>query len=411
MSDRDASPRSRRRVLFVAEAVTLAHVARLVTLARSLDPRRYEVCLAADNRYRSVIGDLTFPVRDISTISKARFSDALARGAPLYTTKDLIGYVEEDRRLIDSFRPDLVVGDFRLSLGISAALCKVPYSTVTNAYWSPYALVDVPVPEIALTTVLGVRAAQLVFNLVRPLAFAFHAVPLNGARKRYGLPYLPFDLRETYTHADHTLYADIPEQVPTRDLPPNHKFIGPVLWSPATELPEWWGGLPLDKPLIYVTLGSSGLSKLLPTVLQALQAFPVVVVAATAGEPFPRAIPGNARVASYLPGQAVASRATLVICNGGSPTCQQGLVAGRPVLGIADNLDQLLNMETLMRQGAGICLRAKRTSADEIAAGVRKILNEPGIRANAERLAVSFAGYDAPRLFAEHVENCCQEPA
>jgi UDP:flavonoid glycosyltransferase YjiC (YdhE family) len=406
VSDRDGAARSKRRVLFVAEAVTLAHVARLVTLAKSLDPLRYDVCLAADNRYRSVLGDVPFPLRDIGTIAKAQFSDALARGAPLYTKKDLIGYVEEDRRLIDAFRPDLVVGDFRLSLNISAALSKVPYSTVTNAYWSPYALVDVPVPEIALTRVLGVRAAQLVFDVVRPLAFAFHAVPLNQARKHYGLPPLPYDLRQTYTRADYTLYADIPEQVPTRGLPPNHKYIGPVLWSPATPLPEWWSGLPIDKPLIYVTLGSSGMGELLPTVLKALQTFPAIVVAATAGEAIPETIPGNARVASYLPGQAVASRAALVVCNGGSPTCQQGLVAGRPVLGIADNLDQLLNMETLMRRGLGICLRARRASADTIAAAVRKILDEPEIRTNAERFAVSFARYDAPRLFADHVGTC-----
>ena len=36
-----------RRVLFVAEAVTLAQVVRLVTLARALDPTRYEVHFAS----------------------------------------------------------------------------------------------------------------------------------------------------------------------------------------------------------------------------------------------------------------------------------------------------------------------------------------------------------------------------
>ena len=37
----------RRRILFVAEAVTLAQVVRLVTLARALDPARYDVHFAS----------------------------------------------------------------------------------------------------------------------------------------------------------------------------------------------------------------------------------------------------------------------------------------------------------------------------------------------------------------------------
>ena len=53
------------------------------------------------------------------------------------TSSSLDRYVEEDLRLIDSFRPDVVVGDFRVSLAISARKARIPYVNVTNAYWSP----------------------------------------------------------------------------------------------------------------------------------------------------------------------------------------------------------------------------------------------------------------------------------
>ena len=47
---RSADTETRRpRVLFIAEAVTLAHVARAVTLAGGLDSYRYEVILAYDH--------------------------------------------------------------------------------------------------------------------------------------------------------------------------------------------------------------------------------------------------------------------------------------------------------------------------------------------------------------------------
>ena len=53
----DTPPR-RRRILFVGEAVTLAHVARPFALARSLDAARYDVQFACDPRFMSDVRDL-----------------------------------------------------------------------------------------------------------------------------------------------------------------------------------------------------------------------------------------------------------------------------------------------------------------------------------------------------------------
>ena len=41
----------RPRILFFAEAVTLAHVARSHTHLSALDPQLYDMCLACDPRY------------------------------------------------------------------------------------------------------------------------------------------------------------------------------------------------------------------------------------------------------------------------------------------------------------------------------------------------------------------------
>src|SRR5262249_51452155 len=148
-----------------------------------------------------------------------------------------------------------------------------------------------------------------------PVAFAVHARPLNRLRREYGLPGLGHDLRRTYTDADHVLYADVPELVPTVDLPPHHHYLGPVLWSPALGPPAWWGDVPEDRPIVYVTLGSSGRPGLLDAALAALEGLPVTALAATAGRPPPARVPGNARVADYLPGEQASARASLVVCN------------------------------------------------------------------------------------------------
>lgn len=387
--------RSKQRILFIAEAVTLAHVARLVGLARSLASDQYEICLACDPRYNDLIGDLPFPVVPVQTIPSAQFFQALAHGRAIYSTGDLIGYVEEELRLFDTFRPDVVVGDFRLSLDISAKVHGTPYVTITNAYWSPYAKLRFPVPDIPLARILGVPLAQKLFDWARPFAFALHALPLNRTRRKYGLASLSHDLRQVYTHADYTLYADIAEIVPTSPLPKNHRFIGPVPWSPSRPPPNWWDSLPADRPIVYVTLGSSGPGSLLPVVLAALADLPLTVIAATAGRMEPGAVPGNARIAEFLPGEQAAERARMVICNGGSPTSYQGLLAGKPIVGIASNLDQYLNMSLMESAGAGMLLRSGKASPAAVRQAVMAVLDNQAMAARAENLKSVILNYRA----------------
>ena len=110
----------RPRVLFFAEAVSLAHIARPAVLAQALDPERYEVCLASDPRFDQLFTGLPFERRPIYSISTQSFLAALANGSPIYKTSTLRRYVEDDLELIRAWKPDVVVGDFRLSLAVSA---------------------------------------------------------------------------------------------------------------------------------------------------------------------------------------------------------------------------------------------------------------------------------------------------
>lgn len=392
-------------VLLVAEAVTLAHFARVVTLAKALDPGRYEVVVASDPRYAGLEAPFPCAFHPISSIPSAEFEKALARGRPLYSAEALTRYVEDDLALLDRIRPDLVVGDFRLSLAVSAPLRHVPYAAVVNAYWSPYADVAYPVPDLPMTQVLGVALAQRLFDMVRPLAFALHARPLNRVRRAYGLPALGSDLRNVYTWGDYTLYADVPELVPTHDLPANHRFLGPVLWSTKTPLPEWWRELPEDKPVVFLSLGSSGRADLLPMALAALSQLQVSVVVATAGKVELPDVPAHVHVADYLPVDIASRRARLVISNGGSLTAYQALASGVPVIGVCSNMDQLLNMNAVARVGAGIALRARHLSESALAEAVAAIVDRPSYAEAARRVGHVLKQADSAQAFRENVEN------
>jgi UDP:flavonoid glycosyltransferase YjiC (YdhE family) len=388
----------RKRILFVAEAVTLAHVARPLALAQGLDPQRYEVHFACASGYEFCFSDSRLQHWPLHSISSRQFLHALAHGKPVYEETTLAHYVADDLQLLDSLRPDVVVGDFRLSLSVSARLSKVPYVALVNAYWSPYVRQHYVVPALPLSRYLPLPLANALFLLARPLAFAAHARPLNQVRRTFGLPPLPPDLRHTYTDADHTLYPDIPELFPANDLPEHHHYIGPVIWSPPMAPPHWWDTLPPGKPIVYVTLGSSGQGRLLPLALAALAPLELTVLAATAGNVNVDWVPPNARVAPFLPGEAAARRAALVICNGGSPTSQQALAAGVPVLGVAGNLDQFLNMHAIVRAGAGALLRADRLTEVRLRQAVRVLL-ENGAAGAAKDLARLFGRVESGSHF------------
>ena len=394
-SSGNAPHRQRKKILFIAEAVTLAHVGRPLALASSLSPALYDVHFACAPGYEFCFVHSDFPVWPISSIASAQFLHALAAGTPVYDEATLERYVEDDMLLLDKVKPDLVIGDFRLSLSVSARLARVRYAALVNAYWSPYAQQHYTVPNLPLTRVLPIGVANLLFRLVAPHVFRAHTVPLNRVRRTFGLPPLAPDLRLTYTDADDTWYADLPALVPLHDLPPRHAYLGPVVWSPPLAPPPWWDSLPADVPLVYVTLGSSGQGQLLPRVLEALAPLPLVVLAATAGNVDITHVPANARVAAFLPGDLAARRAALVICNGGSPTSHQALQAGVPLIGIASNLDQFLNMDGIVRSGAGLLLRADRYSHAALQTAVNTLLRQPAARQAAQKLAAQFTQFDA----------------
>ena len=390
----------RKKILFVSEMVTLAHLARPLVLMQSLDRARYVPHFACAARNHAFLSGSDAEQWVIHSISSKQFLAALAAGKPVYDEATLAAYVEEDMRVLDLVRPDVVVGDFRLSLSVSARKMQVPYVALSNAYWSPYVAPHYVVPSLPLSAMLPVPLANALFRAVRPLAFALHTLPLNRVRRRYGLPSLGYDLRRVYTDGDRTLYADVPELFPAQSLPDTHAYLGALAWSPPVELPPWWDSWPPARPLVYVTLGSSGQAELLSHVLAALADLPITVIAATAGHLAPMEVPANAHVAQYLPGEAAAQRAHLVICNGGSPTSQQALCAGVPVLGIAANLDQFLNMGGIVRAGAGKLLRADRFARADVRAAVVDMLDNAGVRAQAVRLGQVFSRYLPAERFA-----------
>ncbi len=383
-----------KRLLFVVEDITLAQVVRLVKLAKSLPRDGYEVHFASAHFDPLIFSDTDFTQHEIYTYEHAL--KRLERGQRLYSKGVLSRYVQEELALFQRVKPDVVIGDLRLSLTVSAPHAGIPYAALINAYWSrAMQRTAFPLPEHPIVKLLGQRLAAQYFPQAMPRVLAWFAAPVNTLRKQYGLQPLG-DLIDVMMYGDRVLFPDVPGITPLSALSANETFLGPVLWEPSLPPPAWWERS-LGARAVYVTMGSSGRSDRLPMVLKALTRLDLPTMVSSAGRSLE--LPGNVLAAPYLPGSAAAQRAAFVVCNGGSSTGYQALREGKPVLGIASNLDQYLAMTAVRDAGAGVLLRSDSLTEAAVHDAALALLEDDRYRAGAQHIAQELASYDCDARF------------
>lgn len=385
------------RILFVGEAVSLAHVGRPAILARWALETGYEVKIACGDALAQVVrGEGLEPI-SLETIAPKTFYARLDTGRFFYTQEELEKYVTAERTLIRREHPDLIVGDFRLTLAISACLEGVPLLSLQQAHWSPVSLARFPAPTGGPLGLLPPTFRQQVFEAIRPIAYRNFAAPLDAVRERFGMKRLR-DFRLNYTDGDFCAYLDLPELVPLGALPRGHYFLGPLHWAPrsggeCSKGPyEDTDGNCYSRPLAYVSMGSSGDENLLPTILQAL-----------ADKGFQAAVSGVQRlVDSTYPGvrflgtlnpSAILQEAALTICHGGAGTVYQSLSSGVPVLCLPSNPDQQLMARAVEQFGAGRCLPAELGTAQRLYRAIEETASE-NCREATSRLALAIDTHD-----------------
>jgi UDP:flavonoid glycosyltransferase YjiC (YdhE family) len=391
----------RKRILFLAEGITMTHFVRPLVLAQALDPSEWDVSFWAPRRYHSWVHQPRWRLGTLETIGHDQFLRSLASGARLHSRETLTRYVRDDTAIMRETRPDLVVGDFRPSLCISAPLNGVPFASVFNAYWSPHREQPAIVPTLPLTRWISPRLLAPLFSALRPFVYSYHAKPVNDVRRAFGLPRLSNDLRVVYTAGDLTLYPDVPELVPLTRPPRSHHFVGPCAWEAPAPKPPWWNRVMDDpKPKIFVSMGSSGDVDVISAVLEAASACDVNVILGTSGREIGR-IGTHVNVAELLPFEETARRSAVVVSHGGAGALYPTLSAGTPMLAIPGNIDSHLSADLLAHSGAGLIVRAERASVRLLSQSIKRLIDEPRFKTRAAEWRVVMKASDTQRLFPD----------
>ncbi|MFF1606262.1 glycosyltransferase [Amycolatopsis sp. NPDC058278] len=151
---------------------------------------------------------------------------------------------------------------------------------------------------------------------------------------------------------------------------------------------------------VYLTLGTVayGATQVLRGAIAALSKLPVdVLVAAGPGDPAALGpVPGNVRVAGFVPQAQVLAHAGLVVHHGGTGTVLGTLAAGLPQLILPQGADQFANAETLSALGAAKALVGDEIRMPAIEAAARELLDGSTAREVARGIAAEIAGMPAP---------------
>jgi MGT family glycosyltransferase len=180
--------------------------------------------------------------------------------------------------------------------------------------------------------------------------------------------------------------------------------------------PGWLNSLKGRSRLVYATLGTvfGDSPDIWAAIFAAVAAEPELSLIATVGPAgHPQrfgALPANIRVERYLPQSYVLDAADAVIAHGGYGTVMGALRRGLHIVTLPmAAADNLLNAARVKALGAGLMLGQGQQNAAAIGGVLRRVLDEPGFRRAAGKLAAATASLPSEQHGARLLEQLARD--
>jgi UDP:flavonoid glycosyltransferase YjiC (YdhE family) len=170
--------------------------------------------------------------------------------------------------------------------------------------------------------------------------------------------------------------------------------------APAAWLPDWWPGN--EDPLVYLTFGSVAASLgyfpgLYRAACDALAELPVRVLLTVGADADLAPLPANVHSEPWLAQERILPHANAVVSHGGHGTLLGALAHGLPQVVLPlFGADQREHARRVAALGAGVALDGARATmfehprVDGLADAVARVLDDPGYRAAAWRVATEI---------------------
>ena len=267
-------------------------------------------------------------------------------------------------------------------------ICFVPLPLVSNFF---DVLPDVP-EQLKIFSIFSKPVRLWLFRHIPN--FAKNRVPIlrqNNIRHAvYNLGWKGEKLVNTFDllKADITIVNDLPDYYDQSKFPPNIAFTGPLFSMPNNnesvdpEIVKVFDSKN-NKPKIFCTLSSSGSEEMLREVIKAFtygRGLNWNAVILSPHFPLKEAnkLLGNRDgvyiTDKFIPAQKVNAMADITVSHGGQGTVQTAIHSGTPIVGVAAQQEQFINLSNVEARGAGIRIPRSKWNANNIQKSVYKIL-------------------------------------
>jgi MGT family glycosyltransferase len=397
----DSIPKISNRFFLFPSAIARSHLTRLVLIAQELQHRGAEIAFGfpENNQILQHYNFQFFPVAD------AVVTDFSSNVFDAYTPSLIEQCVKDELKAIEAFKPDAIIGDFRLTAAISSKIAQIPYISVVNGYMTDYFdPVDIMIPKQTRPLehkIASIAARAIQRNQKRTLATHFREIAQKHRLKKLVSLY-------DFLTGDLTLIADLPEFCPLENLPPNFRYIGPLIWEGLNGTADYLKDFDRSKQLIYATTGNTGKETFIQLVIDAFKNDTSYEVVLTTGAFIhPDAVPkiSHIHVASFVPGSEILKQSQAVIHCGGNGTTYQAMSQGVPALVIPFNNDQTINAWLIKRHKVGIPLSTSELTGEGVKLAVNKAIADIDMQKNLQHFKEILTKTNGPKSAADEIST------
>ncbi|WNB77254.1 glycosyltransferase [Methylomonas koyamae] len=346
------------KIVAIPNAHALAHVSRLLEIAKILRSDRHEIIFAGFGKFLQLAEDADFAAQELPYITIEQIMDAVRSQKlnRLYCLPELEHFVQEEITLLQRINPDLVLIDNRPTARTAADYCGIKTAAVLNVHMSSYR----KLPFFSLGDYFSpLQALDPIETKIECWFYdRFVMNDLNKLRQKMGLRRL---FGNQHEEGDLSLLADIPEFNPVRYLPQHAHYVGPITWHNDFPEPSCLPKLDPERKTVYFSLGSASLQELI-TQLGSLTSENIQIVVAYGkfDESVAKTeLPQHVYLEEYVNADKLLPYCDAVCCHGGNGTLYQALNFGLPVVAVATHAEQAIGAKRLQQLGLGKALHLK----------------------------------------------------
>jgi len=401
-------------LLFAPCAYNLAETTRMIQIAKGVsEHERAGECfdiqfISEGGDFEYLIENTGFPLKTLEprvTPEKVDYLYRLDKAETLgsaFTLNELIEKIDNELEYLRSVRPAAIVTGSYVTMPLTHKILGVPLVWVVQSTW----LEDFFANGAGMTEDIRFLPIKklvdfFIFKLIDIWMKISLINPLNKAAVHYNVE--EFKTIFEYWHGDLNLVAE-PSDFTGANLPPDYRFIGPVIAQENFPIPQEVLDIPRDKPLIYFAMGSSGTPEIVKKILESFAGKPYRVIAPVKAllKSIPNIhIPENVLLTDWLPAHQVNKMADLSVIHGGIGTIMTAAYAGKPIVGVGMQPEQSSNLAAIERKGFAIRIPKSGDPSKKIHKAIQFLLKNEEAKQKAKDFSESLKQWDGPYKAAE----------